>query len=153
MAATCPECGALLPEGGACVEHFHALLLLEHEVLADEGASDWGRVAHFHAVSAYLLQHPEGMGSTAEALAGLRRGLADQLAGRITLAEHRRRVRHAADGPIRVTRRAGDTVVRWPVDSWPMTVRDVLDGGVEGYAGRVAAWAGSILRALEEAGA
>jgi hypothetical protein len=93
------------------------------------------------------------MNYTAEALAGVRRGLADQLAGRVTLAEQRLRVRRAADGATRITRRAGDEVVRWPVASWPTTVADVLAGGVEGYCGRVASWAESILRTLDEVGA
>ncbi|WP_165228074.1 DUF5946 family protein [Aquisphaera insulae] len=155
MAASCPECGAALPEGGACIDHFHALLLLEYEVLADPSVASGGRgeVAHFHAVSSYVLQHPEGMNYTAEAVVGLRRSLADHLAGRITLAEQRSRVRRAADGATRVTRRAGDEVTRWHVASWPMTVTDVLSGGVEGYCARVARWAESILRTLDEAGA
>jgi hypothetical protein len=155
MAATCPECGASLPEGGKCIDHFHALLLLEYEVAAWSAATSGGRgeVAHFHAVSSYILQHPDGMNYTAEALAGLRRGLADHLAGRVTLAEQRLRVRRAADGATRITRRAGDEVVRWPVVSWPLTVADVLAGGVEGYCRRVATWAESILRTLDEAGA
>jgi hypothetical protein len=155
MAATCPECGAALPEGGTCIDHFHALLLLEHEVFADPRVTSGGRgeVAHFYAVSSYVLQHPEGMNYTAEALAGARRGLADHLAGRVTLAEQRLRVRRAADGATRITRRAGDEVMRWHVASWPLTVTDVLAGGVEGYCGRVATWAESILRTLDEVGA
>jgi hypothetical protein len=63
----------------------------------------------------------------------------------------RRRVRRAADGPRRVTRRGGDPVVRWRVPGWPMTVADVLAGGVEGYADRVERWARSIVRTLDEA--
>ena len=155
MAATCPECGAPLPEGGKCIDHFHALLLLEYEVAADPGATSGGRgaVAHFYAVSSYVLQHPEGMNYTAEALAGARRGLADHLAGRVTLSEQRLRVRRAVDGATRITRRSGDEVVRWPVESWPLTVADVLVGGVSGYCGRVARWAESILRTLDEEGA
>jgi hypothetical protein len=155
MAATCPECVAPLPEGGTCIDHFHALLLLEYEVFADPGVTSGGRgeVAHFYAVSSYVLQHPEGMNYTAEALAGVRRGLADHLAGRVTIAEQRLRVRRAADGATRITRRAGDEVMRWPVASWPLTVTDMLAGGVEGYCGRVATWAESILRTLDEVGA
>lgn len=155
MAATCPECGAPLPENGGCIDHFHALLLLEHEVAADSGVTSVGRgeVAHFYAVSSYVLQHPEGMNYTAEALAGVRRGLADHLTGRVMLTEQRHRVGRAADGATRITRRAGDEIIRWPVDSWPMTVADVLAGVVEGYCGRVATWAESILRTLDEVGA
>ena len=35
MSARCRECGAPPPEGGICIGHFHALLLLESEVAAD----------------------------------------------------------------------------------------------------------------------
>lgn len=155
MAAACPECGAPLPESGRCLDHFHALLLLESEVAADPGAISGGRgeAAHFHAISSYVLQHPEGMNYRAGSLMALRRSLADHLAGRITLPEQILRVRHAANGTARITRRSGDEVVRWPVLSWPLTVSDVLAGGVEGYCGRVAAWAESILRTLDERGA
>jgi hypothetical protein len=151
----CPECGAPLPEGGSCLAHFHALLLLEYDVAADPGATAGGRgeAAHFHAVSTYALQHPESMNYTAEALAGLRRGLADHLAGRVSVSEQRQRVRRAANGAARITRRAGDAVPRWPVSAWPVTVVDVLTGGVGGYCGRVARWAESTLRTLDEAGA
>jgi hypothetical protein len=156
MPATCPECGAPLPESGRCLDHFHALLLLEQAVAADPAATSHGRgeIAHFYAVSSYALQHPEGMNYRAEALADLRRLVADHLAGRITLAEQRQRVHRTPAGDARVTRRAGDEIARWPVASWPLTVADVLAGGVEGYAPRVAAWAASIVRTLDdEAGA
>ncbi len=147
----CLECGAPLPEAGACIGNFHALLLLESEVAADPAAVSGGRgeAAHFHAVGAYILQHPAGMNYRADALAELRRGLADHLAGKVTLAEHRIRVRRAVDGATRITRREGDEVVRWEVDAWPMNVADVLAGGVAGYCDRVAAWAESILRTLD----
>jgi hypothetical protein len=91
------------------------------------------------------------MNYTAEALEGLRRNVADHLAGRVRLAELLPRIRRKVDGPTRITRREGDRVVRWPVDSWPITVADVLAGGVEGYCARVASWADSILHTLEAA--
>ncbi|QEH34920.1 hypothetical protein OJF2_34650 [Aquisphaera giovannonii] len=129
------------------------MLLLEHEVAADPAATAGGRgeVAHFYAVSAYVLQHPEGMNYTSEALRELRGAVADHLAGRVTLAALRPRVRRAAGGQARVTRRAGDVVPRWPVSAWPTTVADVLAGSVEGYCDRVAAWAESIIRTLDAA--
>jgi hypothetical protein len=153
MAATCQECGAPLPESGPCIDLFHSVLLLEYEVAADPSATSGGRgeAAHFHAVSSYVLQHPEGMNYTAEALAGLRRDLAGHLAGRVTMSEQRLRVRRATNGATRITRRPGDVIVQWPVSSWPLTVADVLAGGVDGYCGRVADWAESILRTLDEA--
>lgn len=153
MANACQECGAPLPEGVKCIDYFHALLLLEYEVIADSAVvvGERGLIAHFYAVSSYVLQHPEGMNYTDQALAGLRHGLAEHLTGTVTLSEQRHRVRRAAEGDTRVTRRAGDQVVRWPVDHWPLTVVDVLAGGVDGYCERVAEWAKSILRTLDSA--
>lgn len=112
MAKVCQECGAPLPEGGKCIDHFHALLLLEYEVVADPAIanSERGLIAHFYAVSSYVLQHPEGMNYTAQALAEARRGLGEHLAGKVTLSEQRRRVRREShpDNPPR--RRPGRTV-------------------------------------------
>jgi hypothetical protein len=153
--AMCPECGALLPERGACIDHFHAMLLLEYEVAADRAESSGGRgeIAHFYAVSSYVLQHPSRMNYTHEALAGARRNVADLLAGRVTLSKMMHRVRRVANGTRRVTRRAGDTVIQWPVKTWPLTVADMIAGGVKGYAERVAAWAESVVRTLDAADA
>src|SRR5262249_55233159 len=77
--------------------------------------------------------------------------ISDALDGRATIDDIRRRVRRAAQGPARVTRRAGDEVVRWPVESWPMTVVEVGAGGVEGYGDRVERWARSIRATLDTA--
>jgi len=153
--SSCHECDAAIRDGGTCLEHFHALLLLEHEVARDPGVWSEGRgeIAHFYAVSCYVLQHPEQMNYTSEALDGARRGLADHLAGRVSLSEQRRRVRSAINGKTRITRRDGDSVVHWPVASWPIIVTDILAGGVDGYCQRVAEWAKSILKTLEENGA
>src|SRR4030067_244777 len=84
--ASCPECGAASPDGRACIDLFHAMLLLEHEVAADPAESSGARseAPPFHAVSSYVLQHPDSMNYTAEALAGVRRSVADHLAGRAT---------------------------------------------------------------------
>src|SRR5437588_4353795 len=113
MSDICPECGAPVPDGGSCRDNFHALLLLEAEVPGAPGA-----LLHFYAVTSYGLQHPDSMNYTADALAGLRARLADVLDSRATLEETRRRVRRAADGAVRVTRRAGDAEVRWHRGNW-----------------------------------
>src|SRR5262245_15713211 len=113
MKATCPECGAPLPDEVFCIDRFHAMLLLESEVAADpaEWSGGRGEVAHFYAVSSYVLQHPDSMNYSAEALVGLRQSVADRLAGRVTLAELRHRVRRAANGAGRVTQRANEKAV------------------------------------------
>ncbi|HEY8505799.1 MAG TPA: DUF5946 family protein [Gemmataceae bacterium] len=149
MADRCPECGAPVPEGGSCRDNFHALLLLEAEVPGGPGGD-----AHFYAVASYALQHPDSMGYTAAALAGLRECLADRLDGRATLEDVRRRVRRGAEAAGRVTRRAGDMVVRWPVASWPVTVADVCAGGAaEEYREHAERWARSVRDALDRSGA
>lgn len=148
---TCEECGAPLPAGGACIDHFHAMLALENEYIHDPvaNAGNDGEVAHFYAVASYNLQHPEGQRLTVEALAGLREALANHLAGRMTLEEIRWSTRRAANGPSRVLRRTGDPVRHWHVEIWPTHVADVLEGGVPDYARRVAAWATSVVRTLD----
>ena len=144
MSDVCPECGAPVPDGGSCRDNFHALLLLESEIPGGPGS-----LPHFYAVASYGLQHPDSMNYTAAVLAGLRATLADVLDGRTTLTEVRRRGRRAFDGPVRVTRRAGETAGRWDVGNWPMTVADVCAGGVDGYADRVLRWARSIRETLD----
>ena len=92
LVETCPECGAVLPDGGSCRDHFHALLLLEWDIPGGPGA-----MAHFLAVATYGLQHPEGMRYTAETLAGLRASVADALDGRASIDDLRRRARRATN--------------------------------------------------------
>ena len=71
MSEACLECGASVPDGGSCRDHFHALLLLEAEIPGVAGS-----ILHFYAVAAYGLQHPDRMKYTAEAFAGLHATLA-----------------------------------------------------------------------------
>lgn len=148
MIATCPECGAALPEGAACRANLDALLGLEWRLPGGPG-----ELAHFYAVATYNLQHPQGMNLTAEALAGLRAAVRDALAGSATMDELRRRARRGNQGTARVTRRAGDTEVRWNVATWPMNVADVLSVEAEAaaYADRVTRWARSVLDTLDVA--
>jgi hypothetical protein len=103
-------------------------------------------------VSSYVLQHPESMNYTTEALSDLRRMIADHLSGRADLGALRVRIRRAANGPARITRRTGEETPQWPVKSWPMTVSDVVGGGIEGYCERAAEWAQSIIQSLDAAG-
>ena len=151
MSDICPECGAPVPDGGSCRDHFHALLLLEGEIPGVPGS-----IPHFYAVAAYVLQHPDSMNYTAEALAGLRAAVADALDGRATLAGLRSRGRRAAEGPMRVTRRAGEPEVPWWRGDWPMTVADVCTADTFGaydtyeeYADRIMRWARSVCETLD----
>jgi hypothetical protein len=146
MAGLCPECGAPVPAGGSCRDHFHALLLLEWQIPGGPGA-----LPHFYAVACYGLQHPDSMNYTAAALAGLRASVADVLDGRTTLDALRHRTREAVNGPARVTRRRGEVSVPWHRGRWPMTVADVLTVAPEAsaYAERVRHWAQSVRETLD----
>jgi len=150
MSETCPECGAAVPDGGSCRDHFHALLLLEAEIPGVAGS-----ILHFYAVAAYGLQHPDSMNYTAEALAGLHAMLAAALDGQ-PMDELRRRTRHHAEGARRITRREGDPGVPWRRGNWPMTIADVCTAetfgdydSVEEYGARVTAWARSVRETLD----
>jgi hypothetical protein len=144
VTSTCPECGAPLPEGVSCRDYFHELLVLEGQV---PGAA--GGLPHLLAVAAYNLQHPSAF--MPAALFGLRRTLADVLAGRATVDDARRRARYATDGETRVIRRV-DTVISdddrtrlnvWPTE-WPRTVLDVCRVRPEQYVESVQQWAQAV---------
>jgi len=139
----CPECGAPVPTEGCCRDNFHAMLALEWEVPGGAGG-----IAHFYAVSAYLLQHPDTMSYTIESLRWLRAEVARALNGEVTVEGMRRSARREGDRG-NITRREGDPVQRWAVIRWTMSVADVLEGGVEGYGERVARWAASVLGDLD----
>ena len=148
MALACNDCGAELAEGKSCEDYFHELLAVESQVPGGPG-----ELPHFFAVASYNLQHPSVF--IPDVLAGLRRTLADILAGRATVDDARRRARHGAEGATPVLRRA-ETVLSaqdeallatWP-RQWPMTVRDVCGVPPEQYVERVRLWAMSVSNAL-----
>jgi len=145
----CPECGAALPATGSCQEYLHELLFLEAQVPGAPGAEP-----HFLAVASFNLQHPSAF--LPSVLTGLRRTVADVLAGRATVDDARRRARHGAAGPTRVRRRP-DTVLSnddqlvlraWPT-TWPITVLDVCRVPPERYVESVRRWAASIIEVLD----
>jgi hypothetical protein len=116
-------------------------------------------IHHFYVVSAYAIQHPESMGLSREAIAGLRKSLADALAGRVTVAELRHRAGTFAQGSARVARRPDEPPARWPSRAWPMTVAEVCTtetfgafDTVEEFGDRVARWARAVVETLDNAG-
>lgn len=140
----CPECGARVPPGRSCRDNFDALLALEWEVFGGAGT-----LAHFYAVSAYILQHPDSMSYTAESLAWLRSAVASALSGGISTETLRQRAREDGKKAGHVTRRVGDPVPQWPMTRWETTVAEVLEGGPERYVERVERWARSVTAALD----
>lgn len=144
MMSACPECGAPVPAGGACLDHFHALLALEATF---PGAA--GSILHFYLVAAYNLQHPDSAGLTADALGGLRRNLADALDGKASLQELRRRARQATDGPTRVRRRPGEPPVEWHRGPWQVNITGALAATAATYPDLIRAWAGAVRATLD----
>lgn len=142
---SCPECGARVQSGGRCRDNFEALLALEWEVPGGAGG-----LAHFFAVSSYILQHPDTMSYTKDSLEWLRTAVGRALSGEATPEDLRRDARTAGGSGGHVTRREGDEVPRWDVERWTVSVEDVLRGGTEVYAERVRAWAASVLADLGE---
>lgn len=146
MSETCPECGAPVPEGGTCKDNFHALLALEWQV--PDGA---GAIAHFFAVSAYGLQHPESMHYTAEALAWLRSAVTEAIETGCSVEELRASAQaQSHESGAHVTRHGDDPVPAWGRSSWTTTVADVIAGGVDDYGGRVKAWASATLSDIDQ---
>lgn len=142
--ARCPECGTSLQPGAECRSLFDAMLALEWQVPG--GA---GELAHFLAVSTYVVQHPESMAYRADALLLVLAALREVLVEERSIGEVRRRIRPALDGNGRVRRADGDAIPTWPGVCWERTVRDVLDGGRANYREQVAAWARSAVRNLD----
>lgn len=142
--ARCAECGAPLPQGGECRDLFESLLLLEGEIPGSAGS-----ISHFYAVSTYLLQHPDSMSLTQEALDRLRVAAADALDGRVSLDDLRRRARWVASVAERVTRRPGQAAPDWRRGGWAMTITEVLTADENTYADVVRAWAQSARETLD----
>ena len=143
----CPECGAALAPERSCRDYFHELLALEWQIPGAPGGE-----AHLLAVGTYNLQHPSGF--VPLALVELCQTLGDVLAGRATVDDALQRARRA-DGSTRV-RRHPDSVLSeedrrllnaWPT-SWPTTVRDVGDSGLDRYEHNVRVWAATTVEAL-----
>lgn len=120
------------------------MLALEWEVPGGAGT-----IAHFFAVSSYVLQHPDSMRYTVESLAWLKSAVTSALSDDVSTVELRRRAQADGKSGGHVTRRPDDPVPDWHVGHWSMTVSDILDGGVEGYGDRVRAWARSVIEDLE----
>jgi len=144
MDTACPECGARVPSGSACLDHFHALLVLEGTFPSAPGS-----ILHFYAVATYNLQRPDSSGLTAEALHGSYQSLADVLDGKLSLELLRRQVRRTADGPTRVRRRQGEPPVGWYRGPWPINVVNVLTATAATYPEFVEAWAHAVRATLD----
>ena len=145
---TCPDCGALVAEGGSCRELFDQLLAHEYESPQSFGA------VHHLTVAAYFLQPPRGYSRGA---IDMWRIIVDEsLDGVSTPADFLQRARGQVGGGVRVREPGADPPPDWPT-AWPVTVADVVaaDGetpDADAYAERVRQWAGSIRTTLRDRG-
>ena len=147
-ATRCPECRACILGRAACLDHFHALLGREPELLAQVTSAERRGVTHFYAVASYVLQHPESMGYTVAALANVRHLLERHLSGQATLSRVRAEIRRAANRDGRILRLPTDPPVQCATREWPITIEDVLGGNETDYARRVVRWATSVILIL-----
>jgi hypothetical protein len=147
-ATTCAECGAPLPDSGACWDRIAELLEIEAHVL---DGSESALRAHFFAISTYQLQHPSRL--TPPTLDGLRTEVASMVAAPRPIAELRRDVGRRSRGMKISSGTPGDRSrvdPRWP-RSWPMTATDVVQRPAEQYVAAVGEWAAGTVEVLATA--
>lgn len=159
----CPECGASLGAGEACIDVFNRMLALEWTVIGEIGrgippeefqSSAPGREAlraHFFAVGSYQLQHPDRL--EVPAVLGLWRSMEEMLAGRATREDVLRKARDSFDGPKRVRRREPGRDARlgaWP-STWEMMAADVCAVPPSDYIATVRRWAETTAAAIRAA--
>lgn len=142
----CPTCGAALPDGTTCENHFHQMLFWESENPALG-------IVHHLMVLCYHLQHPHLY--SVEGLAEGKRLLIAFVQDDISTEEIRRRNRGKLDSGSRswkVTARPDSWGAYSHPVQWTMTAADVVAGGADGYVDSVRAWAKSVLDALQTSG-
>jgi hypothetical protein len=143
MAQHCPECGAELRAGRACVDDFHQLLAWESEF------PPLGEVHHL-MVLAYHLQHPSLY--SPQGLAEARK-LLDQFVGQgASPQDVRRRNRaklNSSNRDWKITGRPGARGSYGRDMPWTMRAADVVAGGPEHYIDNVRTWALGIREVLK----
>lgn len=142
----CPSCGAYLPDGVTCDNHFHQLLFWEAENPALG-------IVHHLMVLCYHLQHPPLY--SAEGLAEGKKLLVAFVAEGVSTEEMRRRNRDRVDSGRRswkVTARPDSRGAYQQPVRWMMTAADVVAGGADRYCDNVQAWARSVYDTLRESG-
>lgn len=149
MDTRCVECGAPLPSSGDCWTRIHELLEIEIRV-APTLDLETGKRAHFFAIATYQLQHPSRV--QPEALAALRRGVAEMLQPAPRPIEGLRREIGRTVGRSRVGRHASASdhthvAAGWPT-SWPMTAADAISRPDTEYPQATAEWARATIEAL-----
>lgn len=148
---TCPECGAVHPDGATCEDVFNALLALE---FSDPGGAG---IVHHLTVPCYMLQHDRYSDEGAVWAIGLleatlERGIspdAYRAQTRATVDQARRdwKITRPADAPPR------------PRLAWPLTLADarpappaVPGDDPAGHPARIERWARSVLATIRAAG-
>jgi hypothetical protein len=146
MDTQCLECGAALPEGVTCRDHFDQMLYWEAE-----NSANWA--VHHLMVLCYHLQHPSLY--SPEMLNGGMGLLADFVERGITTEQVRKRDRDKVDSGKRTWKIKGTPeshgVYKHPI-TWTMTAADVTGAGEPNYCDSVRAWSQSMLEALRLSG-
>jgi hypothetical protein len=143
----CPECGAVWWDDLTCQDHFHQALSWESEY------PDKTYAVHHLLVLCYHLQHPHLY--SPQGLEGAKQLLAAFVEEQETPGEMRRHQRATEDSGKRAWKNTGTPsshgVHARPIH-WPITVGDITAGDMDGYIGRVQAWARSAYEALKASG-
>lgn len=141
MPLTCPECGAILPEGNTCQTLFEEFLVLDYT------DPDYGAV-HFLLVATFMIQHGR---YSDEGLAWIQPMLKAFLDGKMTITQIRQTATYTVDSTKRhwkITRPANALPLL--ERTWSITLVNVTENSVdaETYCEWVKQWASQTLREL-----
>lgn len=138
---TCPDCGAILPEGQSCQDYFYQILYWEQED---------SRVAAVHhlTVLCYHLQHPSLF--TNDALRFGRQQLHEFVIEGLSPQAMRQRIGEKVDSGKRTWKVSGTPGSYETPIPWTMTIVDAAGHHIDGSWDRVRAWAQSMHTALSE---
>lgn len=147
LQTTCPICGSIHIDATTCEDDFHQMLYWEQELMAE------GMIlmeTHYLMVASYHMQHPHIY--SAEALAGVRKDVAEYLAGHRSLDQIRGELRETVRSDKRkttITAREGNHGGYATPVEWAMRAVDVVAAGKAQYTASVRAWAESLIVALD----
>lgn len=135
MSSTCPQCGAVLPDGEECRERFDVAQARELE------DPTYGAVHHL-SVPSYMLQHNA---YSREGWLGARALLAGFVSGDTPSAARRRHRRDVDSGRRTWSVTRGEKLAGVDAITWTRTIADARLDTAEHYCADVHAWAASVI--------
>ncbi|MFN2196096.1 MAG: DUF5946 family protein [Anaerolineales bacterium] len=146
LPAVCPACGGAQSNGISCEQHFHELLVWEHQ------QPDLG-VVHHLTVLCYHIQHPHhysraGLETAIQLLVDFVRHGANPAAVR----QQKRAELQSGQRTWKITPTPGDVGVYANPQAWSLTIQTVAAVGPQAYIENVRRWAAAVLADLEAAG-